>query len=175
MCTVQFLGISPIRKSRSLLWKIGKKIGSCERGENPAMMVKMKSGFAVMADNQFLPGYCVFLKYPQVTSIQSLTLKERAQYFMDTTLVGEAIMKVCSPRIVNYSTLMNREAYLHTHIEARYDWETEEYKYKPSWIYPEDERYHEKYAFSEERHGELKKQMTDFLIERMSRDDYLAL
>ena len=42
-------------------WK-KDRIGSCERGENPTLMVKMKSGFAVMADNQFLPGYCIFFK-----------------------------------------------------------------------------------------------------------------
>ena len=49
-------------------WK-KDRIGSCERGENPTLMVKMKSGFAVMADNQFLPGYCIFLRYPQVASL----------------------------------------------------------------------------------------------------------
>lgn len=153
-------------------WK-KDRIGSCERGENPTLMVKMKSGFAVMADNQFLPGYCIFLRYPQVASLEELTLEERAQYFIDTTLVGDAIIKVCRPRKVNYSTLMNQDSYLHTHIEARYDWESEEYKRRPSWIYPENERYIEKYAFSEEHHGELKKKITEYLTERMKKADYL--
>ena len=35
-------------------WK-NDRIGSSERGENPRVMVKMKSGFAVIGDNQFLP------------------------------------------------------------------------------------------------------------------------
>lgn len=107
------------------------RIGSCVRGENPTMIVKMKSGFAVLADNQFLPGYCIFLRYPKVASLSDLSLEERKQYLIDTTLIGDALNLVCKPRKINYSTLMNLDDYLHTHIEARYDWEAEEYKYKP--------------------------------------------
>jgi len=95
-------------------WK-KDRIGSCLRGENPTMIVKMKSGFAVMADNQFLPGYCIFLRYPKVDSLTDLSLKERSQYLIDTTLIGDAISKVYNPRKINYSTLMNKDYYLHTH------------------------------------------------------------
>ena len=28
-----------------------------DRGENPKLILRMKSGFAVMGDTQFLPGY----------------------------------------------------------------------------------------------------------------------
>jgi hypothetical protein len=49
-------------------WK-SDRIGSAERGENPTVMVKMKSGFAVIGDNQFLPGYCVLLGYPRASSL----------------------------------------------------------------------------------------------------------
>ena len=152
-------------------WK-KDRIGSCERGENPTLMVKMKSGFAVIADNQFLPGYCFLLRYPKVATLEELTLKERAQYLVDTTLIGEAIIKACNPRIINYSTLMNQDNYLHTHIEARYDWEPDEYKFRPSWTYPENERFIAKYEFTEERHGELKRKITEYLRELVQNTDY---
>jgi len=42
-------------------WKLDR-IGSYERGENPTLLMKMKSGFAVIADSQFLPGYCIPLE-----------------------------------------------------------------------------------------------------------------
>ena len=48
-------------------WKIDR-IHSAEIGENPTVMVKMKSGFAVMGDYQFLPGYCVLLGFPKASS-----------------------------------------------------------------------------------------------------------
>jgi len=152
-------------------WK-KDRIGSCERGENPTLMVKMKSGFAVFADNQFLPGYCILLRYPKVNSLLDLTLEERSQYLIDTTLIGDAIDKVCHPRKINYSTLMNKDDYLHTHIEARYDWEPDEYKYRPSWTYPENERYSEKYVFNEKSHGDLKRKITEILIELMNQAGY---
>ena len=143
-------------------WK-KDRIGSCVRGENPTVITKMKSGYVVMADNQFLPGYCILLRYPQVGGFSELTMEERQAFLLDTTLVGDAIEQVCHPRRVNYSTLMNKDGYLHTHIEARYDWEPEEYKYRPSWTYPEQERYTKEYMFSEERHGELRKKLKEKL------------
>jgi diadenosine tetraphosphate (Ap4A) HIT family hydrolase len=152
-------------------WK-RDRIASCERGENPTMLVKMKSGFAVMADNQFLPGYCILLRYPKISSLSELTLEERRKYLVDTTLVGDAIIKVCNPRRINYSTLMNLDNYLHTHIEARYDWEPEEYKYRPSWTYPEKERFIKQHEFNESLHMELKRKITENLLELMQQPGY---
>lgn len=147
-------------------WK-ADRIGSCVSGENPTMIIKMRSGFAVMADNQFLPGYCILLRYPQVESLSELSMEERSGFLLDTTLIGDAIESVCKPRRVNYSTLMNTDNFLHTHIEARYDWEPEAYKYRPSWTYPEAERYQQQYEFSEENHGELRKRLAEAIAQRM--------
>lgn len=150
-------------------WK-NDRIGSCERGENPTLMVKMKSGFAVIGDNQFLPGYCVLLRYPHAGSLNELSMEERAEYLTDMTLIGDAIIKVCNPLRINYSTLMNLDHFLHTHIEARYDWEPEEYKIRPSFFYPKEERYLEKYEYSDERFGDLKQKITKSLLELMKKD-----
>lgn len=152
-------------------WK-KDRIAACVEGRNPTLMVKMKSGFAVIADNQFLPGYCILLRYPQAASLQELSLAERACYLTDTTLIGDAIMRVCNPRRINYSTLMNFDNFLHTHIEARYEWEPEEYKYKPSWLYPHNERYTEEHAFCEARHGDLKQKITAAIQELMKQPGY---
>lgn len=77
-------------------WK-NDRIGSALRGENPMVIAKMKSGFAVIGDNQFLPGYCVLLGYPKADSLNELTLTQRSQYLLDMTLTGDAIIKVCHP------------------------------------------------------------------------------
>ena len=41
------------------------RIGSAERGENPMVLARMKSGFAVIGDTQFLPGWGVLLASPR--------------------------------------------------------------------------------------------------------------
>lgn len=152
-------------------WK-RDRIGSCERGENPTVMVKMKSGFAVIGDNQFLPGYCLLLRYPEATSLNELSLAERRQYLIDMTLIGDAIIKTCNPLRINYSTLMNLDNFLHTHIEARYDWEPDEYKCRPSYFYPKEQRYVQYHEYCEERHGDMKRKISEALIELMKQADY---
>ncbi|MCL2775609.1 MAG: hypothetical protein FWD71_20025 [Oscillospiraceae bacterium] len=145
-------------------WK-NDRIGSCERGENPTLMVKMKSGFAVIGDNQFLPGYCVLLGYPKASSLNELSIEARKQYLIDMTLIGDAIIQVCKPLRINYSTLMNLDHYLHTHIEARYDWEPDEYKNRPSYFYPKEQRYTEQYEYNEHNYGDLKQKIAETLKE----------
>lgn len=152
-------------------WK-NDRVGSAERGENPTVMVKMKSGFAVIGDNQFLPGYCVLLGYPKANSLNELSLTERTQYLTDMTLIGDAIIKVCTPLRINYSILMNLDHYLHTHIEARYDGEPEAYQRRPSYFYPKEQRYGAQYEYSDEKYGDLKRNITENLLALMKNADY---
>jgi hypothetical protein len=37
------------------------RIGAAHRGENPMVMARMRSGFAVIGDTQHLPGYSLLL------------------------------------------------------------------------------------------------------------------
>ncbi len=148
------------------------RIGSAERGENPTVMVRMKSGFAVIGDNQFLPGYCLLLGYPKVSSLNELNYVERSQFLLDMTIVGDAILEVCNALRINYSLLMNLDKYLHAHIEARYEWEPEEYKSRPTYSYPKEQRYIEKYEYSEDKYGYLKVAIADKIIELMKCIDY---
>ena len=147
-------------------WK-NDRIGSCVRGENPTLMVKMKSGFAVIGDHQFLPGYCLLLGFPKASSLNELSMSARKQYLLDTTLIGDAIIKVCTPLRINYSTLMNLDHYLHTHIEARYDWESKEYRSRPTYFYPREQRFGDEYEYCDKKYGGLKQSITDALIDLM--------
>jgi diadenosine tetraphosphate (Ap4A) HIT family hydrolase len=124
------------------------------------LLARMQSGFAVFSDNQFLPGYCILLAYPKVASLNELSLAERSRYLLDTTLIGDAIMKVCKPLRLNYSTLMNFDSYLHTHIEARYSWEPKKYREMPTWLYPRDQRYIPEYYGLNEKFDALKAELS---------------
>jgi diadenosine tetraphosphate (Ap4A) HIT family hydrolase len=129
----------------------------------------MKSGFAVIGDNQFLPGYCVLLGFPKASSLNELPMPERTQYLRDMTVIGDAIIAVCKPLRVNYSILMNHDHYLHAHIEARYDWEPDEYKCKPSCFYPQEKRYTAEFEYDLIKHGEMKRRLTEYISEHMDK------
>lgn len=76
-------------------WKMDR-IGSAHRGENPMVLTKLKSGFVVMGDTQFLPGYCVLLPLEKVNTLNDLDFKQRGEYLLDMSLIGDAIQEVCS-------------------------------------------------------------------------------
>ncbi|MCM3767698.1 HIT family protein [Neobacillus niacini] len=143
-------------------WK-KDRITSAHRGENPLVLAKMRSGFAVMGDTQFLPGYCVLLPSVKVNSLNELDFKQRSEYLLDMSLIGDAIQAVCSPRRVNYSIYGNTDVYLHAHIFPRYEWEPEEKIPKPVWLYTEDHWFDRKYHFSVEQHGEMKETLSQKL------------
>ena len=98
-----------------------------------------------------------------ILGVNPADLQERNQYRLDMTLIGDAVIKVCKPIRVNYSILMNLDHYLQAHIEARYDWEPDEYKCKPSYFYPKEQRYSKEFEYSENQFGELKRNITEAL------------
>lgn len=150
-------------------WK-QDRIGAAVRGENPMVLARMKSGFAVIGDYQFLPGYCLLLRYPQTGSLNELSMEERTQYLLDMTILGDAVMAACKPLRINYSTLMNADHYLHTHIEARYDWEPDSSRSRPVCLYPREDRFSQAAAYSEEKHGELKRRIAEELKRLMDKN-----
>lgn len=143
-------------------WK-EDRIKSAVRGENPTVLLQMKSGFAVLGDTQFLPGYCILLAYPKVKSLNELDAVSRLMFLREMSLIGDAILEVCHPLRVNYEILGNTDNYLHAHIFPRYSWEDEERRKNPVWLYPRENWLLEEHQWSEEKHGALKTQLTDKL------------
>jgi diadenosine tetraphosphate (Ap4A) HIT family hydrolase len=144
-------------------WK-RDRIGSAARGENPMVLARMRSGFAVIGDTQFLPGYCVLLASRRVGSLQDLDLAARTEFLLDMSLLGDAITAVCNPRRMNYDILGNTYAFLHAHVFPSFDWEPEEYVGRPPFRYPGDRWTDPRYLFSDERHGALKSQLRTELL-----------
>ncbi len=142
------------------------RIGSAERGVNPLVVARMRSGFAVIGDTQFLPGYCVLLASPSVGRLSDLPLGERSRFLLDMSLLGEAIERACRPdglRRVNYEILGNTDAYLHAHVFPRYRWEPAERAGGPVWRYPGDCWTDARYRYDDEAHGPLRARITDAL------------
>jgi diadenosine tetraphosphate (Ap4A) HIT family hydrolase len=148
------------------------RIGSAHRGENPMVMAKMRSGFAVIGDTQHLPGYSLLLcGDASVNHLTDLDWRRRAQFLFDLSLIGEAVEFACVGRRlrrVNYEVLGNSMAWLHGHVHPRYDWEPPERVGSPVWCYPAAERNDPAHAYSEREHGELRSAITRELDRLMS-------
>jgi diadenosine tetraphosphate (Ap4A) HIT family hydrolase len=149
------------------------RIGSAHRGENPMVIARMRSGFAVIGDTQHLPGYSLLLTDdPANDHLTDLPWPERRDFLFDLSLIGEAVETVCADRglrRINYEVLGNSIPVLHGHIHPRYDWEPAEFIGGPVWRYPKDVRNDPQHAYSEARHGDLKAALEAALGDLMSR------
>ncbi|WP_241979699.1 HIT family protein [Cryobacterium suzukii] len=117
------------------------RIGSAARGENPTVLAELQSGYAVIGDVQFLPGYCVLLgKDPNAKALAEMPRQERVQFLADVDLLATAVERACRAtdpafRRVNIDILGNADAFVHAHIWPRYEWEASELVWRPVWLY----------------------------------------
>lgn len=120
------------------------RIGSAARGENPTVLAELASGYAVIGDVQFLPGYCVLLsKNPHAKALAELPRGERVQFLADVDLLSTAVELACresDPRFrrTNIDILGNADAFVHAHVWPRYEWERPELVWRPVWLYDLD-------------------------------------
>lgn len=71
------------------------RIGSALRGENPTVLRRLKAGFAVIGDVQFLPGYSVLLADdPEAERLSDLPRQKRLAFLSDMDHLGEAVERV---------------------------------------------------------------------------------
>jgi diadenosine tetraphosphate (Ap4A) HIT family hydrolase len=145
------------------------RIDAALRGKNPTVLTRMQSGFAVIGDTQFLPGYCLLLRVPKVGDLTDLPLTARIDFLRDMSLLGEAVTKVCQPHRINYEIFGNTDPFLHAHVLPRYTWEPAESLSRPAVLYPRELRQAPQHQFTEAKHGELKARLTAALLELMQR------
>jgi diadenosine tetraphosphate (Ap4A) HIT family hydrolase len=153
-------------------WRLDR-IGAARRGENPMVLAKMRTGWAVIGDTQFLPGYCVLLSDTDgANHLTDLPRAARADFLADMGLLGEAVMAACngldpSLRRINYDVLGNTDQYLHAHVFPRYGWEPAELLPVPVFRYPPDRWTSPRDAYSEE-HEPLREAITAELVRIMA-------
>ncbi|KAJ3298556.1 hypothetical protein HDU79_009321 [Rhizoclosmatium sp. JEL0117] len=160
-------------------WK-QDRIGSANRGENPSVLLRMKGGYAVIGDNQFLPGYSLLLcDVPGINHLSDLELNDRIQFLKDMSLLGEAIelawkeiqtrndlppaLANLTFRRMNYDILGNKDAYLHAHVWPRFEEEDPELKVLPVWVYPRNNWTNSRTEYSDQVYGLIKERIVHHL------------
>jgi diadenosine tetraphosphate (Ap4A) HIT family hydrolase len=99
---------------------IEDRVKAARAGENPYVITRMASGWCVLGDAQFLPGYCILLADPIVFGLNDLSEAERTQFSLDTIRIGDALIALKGAYRINYLTMCNLDQSLHTHIIPRY-------------------------------------------------------
>lgn len=123
-------------------------------------MARMRSGFAVIGETRFLPGYSVLpAADPTANHLSDLPWRKRGDFLFDMPLIGESIEWVCSSDglcRVNYGILGNTLPMLDAHVSPRYECESAD---RLSWEigqYLTTEFLSDEPAHDDDRHGALR-------------------
>jgi diadenosine tetraphosphate (Ap4A) HIT family hydrolase len=117
---------------------IHQRVREARAGTNPTVIRRMKTGWLVIGDNQIVRGYCVLLSDPTARDINALPMAERAEFLLDMSLAGDALLEATGARLINYEILGNKDRALHVHLHPRYEDERPERKFIPVWEYYKD-------------------------------------
>jgi diadenosine tetraphosphate (Ap4A) HIT family hydrolase len=142
------------------------RLANLDAGASPVMIAKLESGYAVMGDNQYLPGYCLLLASPLVERLNDLQGSTRALFLSEMALLGDAVLAATACARINYGIYGNLDKFLHVHIWPRYDWENPEHTKIPPFLFPEKFRTEPKNDFSLELHGKLIDEIRAALLNR---------
>lgn len=140
---------------------IHERVEQAREGRNPTVIRRLPSGWAVLGDQQFLPGYSLLLADPVVSSLNELQAADRAQFMLDMGLLGDALLLATEAVRVNYGIYGNTDGALHAHLWARYSWESVERRRLPAWMYSPEER--AVAPFDPVEHADLMRRIRDAL------------
>jgi diadenosine tetraphosphate (Ap4A) HIT family hydrolase len=131
---------------------IHRQVELCRAGQDPAVIARLPSGWAVMGRRQVLRGYCLLLPDPVVPHLNSLDAAARDRFMADLGRLGEAALAVTGALRINYAIFGNLEPALHAHVLPRYPDEPEEMRTANPWAYD----WSRAPEFDEQAHGALR-------------------
>jgi len=131
---------------------IHRRIDALRAGKDPAFVARLASGWAVLGERQFLPGYCLLLPDPVVPTLNALAGAERATFLADMASLGDAILSVTHAVRINYAIYGNQDPALHAHVIPRFYDESPELRHAQPWAYD----WEAAPAFDADRHRDLR-------------------
>jgi len=73
---------------------IHRRVATLQKGEDPTLIMRMSSGWAVLGKRQILRGYSLLLPDPVVPHLNALTRRDRTHFLTDMTVLGDALFEV---------------------------------------------------------------------------------
>lgn len=117
-----------------------ERLEACRNGTDPRLIGQLPSGFLVLHEFQYWPGYCLLLADPLSARLNDLQGPERVQFLTDMAAVGDALLAATSAVRINYSIYGNLDPFVHAHIVPRYPDEPEPYRTMPPLSVPAEIR-----------------------------------
>jgi diadenosine tetraphosphate (Ap4A) HIT family hydrolase len=122
-------------EENSLSTAIHRRVAEARAGRDTSVLGRCASGWAVFGHQQFVQGYLLLLPDPVVPDLNSLTPERRAQFLLDMSHLGDALMRATSPVRINYAIFGNVEPALHAHVIPRYRSEPDNMQTQHPWAY----------------------------------------
>lgn len=142
---------------------IHRLVESCRRGDDPTVVARMRSGWAVMGQRQVLAGYCLLLPDPVVPHLNALARAERDLFLSELGLLGDAVLAATGALRINYAIFGNVEPALHAHVHPRFVDEPEAMRTNNPWGYD----WQQAPAFDTQLHAPLR----DLIRQQLARLD----
>jgi diadenosine tetraphosphate (Ap4A) HIT family hydrolase len=114
---------------------IHRIVEACRAGQEPAVVARLSSGWAVMGQRQVLRGYCLLLPDPVVSHLNALDGAARDSFLADVGRLGDAVLAATGALRINYAIFGNLEPALHAHVLPRYADEPESMRTQHPWAY----------------------------------------
>jgi diadenosine tetraphosphate (Ap4A) HIT family hydrolase len=114
---------------------IHRLVESCRAGNDPSVIARLPSGWAVMGQRQVLRGYSLLLPDPVVPHLNALAPEARDRFLSDLGRLGDAVLDATGAMRINYAIFGNLEPALHAHVHPRYADEPEAVRTHNPWSY----------------------------------------
>jgi diadenosine tetraphosphate (Ap4A) HIT family hydrolase len=114
---------------------IHRLVESARRGDDPTVITRLASGWAVFGRQQFLRGYSLLLPDPVVPDLNALAAGARGQFLADMAALGDALREATGALRINYAMFGNLEPALHAHVVPRFADESPALRTAHPWAY----------------------------------------
>jgi diadenosine tetraphosphate (Ap4A) HIT family hydrolase len=131
---------------------IHRRVDALRAGDDPTFVARLASGWAVLGERQVLPGYCLLLPDPVVSTLNALAGAERAAFLADMAALGDAVLTATRAVRINYAIFGNRDPALHAHVIPRFHDEPAPFVTAQPWAYD----WERAPPFDREEHRELR-------------------
>ena len=114
---------------------IHRRVAACRAGAYDKAICRIRSGWVVLGEVQFLRGYSLVYPDPVVCHLNEMDAEARRTLLYEVSLVGDALLEITGALRINYEILGNLEPALHVHLFPRFESEPANLKTKPAWFY----------------------------------------
>lgn len=150
---------------------IHRLVEACRTGNDPSVIARMTSGWAVMGQKQVLRGYSLLLPDPVVPQLNALPRAARDQFMVDLGQLGEAVQAATGALRVNYAIFGNLEPALHAHVHPRYADEPQAMRSANPWSYD----WSAAPPFDAAVHGDLRDSICRYVLQEAAQRTSAAL